>query len=100
MPATEQLRRMLYWQQSWQVWKKEIRTVMAENIKCEILETCIEFPETRGYHLELNLVKWGDNEPKYDLRRWNEDRSKMTKGVTLSKEELLILQDELSNIKF
>ena len=74
--------------------------MMAENIKCEILETCIEFPETRGSHLELNLVKWGDNEPKYDLRRWNEDRSKMTKGVTLSKEELLILQDELSNIKF
>ena len=52
------------------------------------------------YHLELNLVKWGENEPKYDLRRWNDDRSKMTKGITLTKEELLTLQDELSNIKF
>ena len=73
---------------------------MTGNIKCEILETFIEFPGTREYHLELNLVKWGDNEPKYDLRRWNGDRSKMSKGLTLSKEELLILQDELSNIKF
>lgn len=73
---------------------------MAESMKCEILETYIEFPENRGYHLELNLVKWGDNEPKYDLRRWNEDRSRMTKGITLSKEELLILKNELSNITF
>ena len=69
---------------------------MEGNVRCEILETFIEFPESRGYHLELNLVKWGENEPKYDLRRWNDDRSKMTKG----KEELLTLQDELSNIKF
>ena len=69
-------------------------------VRCEILVTFIVFPERRGYHLELNLVKWGENEPKYDLRRWNDDRSKMTKGITLTKEELLTLQDELSNIKF
>ena len=56
---------------------------MTGNIKCEILETFIEFPEIHGYHLELNLIEWGDNEPKYDLRRWNEDRSRMTKGITL-----------------
>lgn len=73
---------------------------MEGNVRCEILETFIEFPESRGYHLELNLVKWGENEPKYDLRRWNDDRSKMTKGITLTKEELLTLRDELSNIKF
>ena len=73
---------------------------MEGNVRCEILETFIEFPESRGYHLELNLVKWGENEPKYDLRRWNDDRSKMTKGITLTKEDLLNLQDELSNIKF
>lgn len=73
---------------------------MEGNVRCEILETFIEFPESRGYHLELNLVKWGENELKYDLRRWNDDRSKMTKGITLTKEELLTLQDELSNIKF
>ena len=73
---------------------------MEGNVRCEILETFIEFPESRGYHLELNLVKWGENEPKYALRRWNDDRSKMTKGITLTKEELLTLQDELSNIKF
>lgn len=31
---------------------------MTGNIKCEILETFIEFPEIHGYHLELNLIEW------------------------------------------
>lgn len=69
------------------------------DLRCEILDTLAELPESRGYHLELNLVKWGDNDPKYDIRRWNEDRSKMTKGVTLSKEELMILIEALPQIK-
>lgn len=70
-----------------------------KDLKCEILETLAEFPEVNSYHMELNLIKWGDNAPKYDLRRWNEDRSKMTKGITMTKEELLALMDELSKIK-
>lgn len=70
---------------------------MAE-LKYEILETLVKLPEHKGYHLELNIIKWGDNAPKYDLRRWNDDRTKMTKGITLSKEELLTLMDEFSKI--
>lgn len=70
-------------------------------VKCEILETYIEFPESAtGWHKELNLVKWGDNPPKYDLRAWNADRSKMGKGLTFTKDELELLQAELQKIKF
>lgn len=72
---------------------------MEPELKCEILETLAELPEERGYHLELNLIKWGSNAPKYDLRRWNGDRSKMTKGITLSKEELVLLRDALTTTK-
>lgn len=68
------------------------------DLTCEILETFIEFPVSRGWHKELNLVKWGDNDPKYDLRPWNEDRSKMGKGITLTKEELMILKEGLGGI--
>lgn len=71
---------------------------MAE-LKYEILETLVNFPEQKGYHLELNLIKWGDNDPKYDLRRWNDDRTKMTKGITLSKEELVSIIGALPQIK-
>lgn len=36
----------------------------------------------------LTLIKWGDNEPKYDIRPWNEDMTKMGKGITLTDAEL------------
>lgn len=69
------------------------------DIKYEILETLIEFPEDGDYHKELNLMKWGSNPPKYDLRGWTADRGKPTKGVTLTKEELTILKEKLGGIK-
>lgn len=71
---------------------------MARDLSCDILETLIEFPTDGIWHKELNFVKWGNNPPKYDLRPWNEDRSQMGKGITLSKEELSILKEELGGI--
>ena len=49
-----------------------------------------------GWAKELNLVSWNDREPKYDLRDWSADGSKMGKGVTLSNEELAALRDLLN----
>lgn len=69
------------------------------DIKCDILETLVEFPSDGKYHKELNLVKWGSNAPKYDLRGWSEDRAAMTKGVTLTKDELLLLKEKLGGIE-
>lgn len=49
-----------------------------------------------GWNLELNRVSWNGKEPKYDLRSWSPDHSKMGKGVTLSEEELVALADLLN----
>ncbi|MEF2824725.1 MAG: YdbC family protein [Peptococcaceae bacterium] len=52
----------------------------------------------KGWQKELNLVSWNNRPPKYDLREWSPDHSKMGKGVTLSEEELQALKDALSNM--
>ena len=52
-----------------------------------------------GWAKELNLVSWNDRDPKYDLRDWSADHSKMGKGVTLSKEELLALKELLNSLE-
>lgn len=52
-----------------------------------------------GWAKELNLVSWNDREPKYDLRDWSADGSKMGKGVTLSREELLALRELLNGME-
>ncbi|HJS20204.1 MAG TPA: PC4/YdbC family ssDNA-binding protein, partial [Anaerolineales bacterium] len=52
-----------------------------------------------GWAKELNLISWNDRDPKYDIRDWSADGSKMGKGVTLSKEEVLALRELLNTIE-
>ena len=56
----------------------------------EIVEAILRLDEEdrSGFHKELNLISWNDRRPKYDIRGWNEDHTRMTKGVTLNKEEM------------
>ena len=71
---------------------------MAE-IKYEIVkEIAVLSESTKGWNRELNLVSWNDREPKYDLRDWAPDHTKMGKGITLSKDELLALKNVLDEI--
>ena len=52
-----------------------------------------------GWAKELNLISWNDREPKYDLRDWSADGSKMGKGVTLTRDELVALRDLLNQME-
>ena len=52
--------------------------------------------EKGGWTKELNLVSWNGNEPKYDIRSWSSDHTKMGKGITFSKEELTALKNSLA----
>jgi hypothetical protein len=52
----------------------------------------------KGWTKELNLVSWNGREPKYDLREWDPDHEKMSKGITLTKEEARKLRDYLNGI--
>ncbi len=69
-------------------------------IKYEILKQIgVLSKSASGWAKELNLIRWNDREPKYDLRDWSADHEKMSKGVTLSREELLALKELLKNIE-
>lgn len=65
---------------------------MAE-LKFEITERIGVLSENaKGWTKELNKVSWNEREPKYDLREWNPDHSRMGKGITLTDEEVETLQ--------
>ena len=66
-------------------------------IKFEIVEHIGVISESaKGWKTELNLVSWGDREPKYDLRNWSEKHERIGKGIALSKEEVLKLKELLN----
>lgn len=69
---------------------------MAE-LKFEIVENIgILSENAKGWTKELNKVSWNEREPKYDLREWNPDHSRMGKGVTLTDEEVEMLRKILN----
>ena len=68
-------------------------------IKYEIIKTIgVLSTSAKGWTKELNLIRWNEREPKYDLRDWAPEHEKMGKGVTLSDEELRALKELLSEL--
>jgi hypothetical protein len=62
----------------------------------EVVEEIGVLSEGRnGWSKQVNLVSWNGGKPKLDIRDWNEDRSKMGKGVTLGYEETQLLLNML-----
>lgn len=75
---------------------------MAE-FKFEIIENLGRLStKSNNWTKELNIVKWSDYEAKYDIREWNPDHTRMSKGVTFTEEEIRILysllEEEIKNL--
>ena len=67
-----------------------------EEVKYEIVEALGQLSQTpSGWAKELNLISWNGGEPKYDLRQWSPDHTKMGKGISLSREEAQALMELL-----
>lgn len=70
-----------------------------KTITCEIVRPIAVLSENeRGYTREINLVSWNGAEPKYDIRNWHPDRQKCGKGITLTRDEAVVLMDALNNV--
>ena len=53
----------------------------------------------RGWERQLNMVSWNGNPPKYDIRDWSPDGSRMAKGISLTEEELKTLKGILDDME-
>jgi hypothetical protein len=75
--------------------EKKEKYGMAE-LKFEIIKSIGVLSESsNGWKKEVNIVSWNGGDPKYDIRSWNQDRTKMGKGVTLSSAEIEKLRELL-----
>ena len=70
------------------------------DIKFEIKETVGVIAESaKGWKKELNLISCNGKKAKYDLREWSPEHEKMSKGVTLTSDELKALKELLNSIE-
>lgn len=67
-------------------------------LKFEIVEHVGVLSENdKGWKKELNLVSWNERDAKYDLRDWSDDHTRMSKGITLTEDEVVKLKELLNN---
>ena len=53
----------------------------------------------RGWERQLIRFSWNGNDPKYDIRDWSPDGTRMSKGISLSEEELKTLKGILDEME-
>lgn len=71
---------------------------MPEPFNYEVVEEiAVLSTSNKGWNKKLCFISWNGREPKYDIREWSPDDSKMGKGVTLSKEEIKFLRRALNS---
>ena len=72
---------------------------MAE-FKYEITERiAVLSTNASGWERQLNMISWNGKDPKYDIRDWSPDGSKMSKGISMTRDELVILKDILNELE-
>ena len=73
---------------------------MASDFKYEITKQIKELSNKGGCTKEVNIIKYGDNEPLLDIRKWDRNNDKMQKGITLNHEEAEALKEALKDLDF
>lgn len=70
-----------------------------DDFKFEIVEQlAVLATYDSGWRKEFNIVKWNDKAPRLDLREWNSDHSRMSKGIGFSFEEAEKLKEALEHL--
>lgn len=69
-----------------------------DNLKYKIIKKIGIINNNSTWKKELNLVSWDGKARKFDIRKWDEKHEQMSKGVTLTKEELVELKELLNKI--
>ena len=57
----------------------------------KIIRNITTISQRGNWALELNLISWDGRPATFDLRKWNEDRTKMSKGISLTRDEVKAL---------
>lgn len=62
-----------------------------DNFSYKIIRNITTISQRGNWALELNLISWDGRPATFDLRKWNEDHTKMSKGISLTRDEVKAL---------
>lgn len=79
--------------------EKEATKNRDSDITFEITEHIGELSVNQaGWIKEVNMVSWNGKKAKYDIREWDPDHERMSRGLTFTKEEVEKLKEFLNEL--
>lgn len=67
-------------------------------VKWDIREKLGVLSEGGTWKKEVNIIAWNDKAAKMDIRSWDAEHKKMSKGITFTKEEVKKLKALLDGL--
>lgn len=52
--------------------------------------------QKNGWNKEVNIVSWNGGQEKFDIREWDPDHERMSRGITLTEKETARLAEVLA----
>ena len=56
------------------------------NFSYKIVRNITTISQRGNWALELNLISWDGRPATFDLRKWNDDHTKMSTGISLTRD--------------
>lgn len=70
-----------------------------EEFSFELVKTVgVLSTNAKDWTREINVIRWNGKAPKYDVRDWSPDHLKMGKGISFTKDEVIVLRDLLNQL--
>ena len=70
---------------------------MAEKITYDVVQNIGVLSESGAWETQVNLISWNHGKPKFDIRKWNTETEKMSKGISLTEDEFRALGELIAN---
>ena len=68
---------------------------MAEKITYDVVKNIGVISDSGAWETQVNMISWNHAPAKFDIRKWNVETGKMSKGISLNEAEARALADLL-----
>lgn len=60
---------------------------MAEKITYDVVRNIGVIADNGAWETQINMISWNHGAPKFDIRKWNVETDRMSKGISLTESE-------------
>ena len=68
---------------------------MQDKITYDVVKNIGVIADNGAWETQVNMISWNHGAPKFDIRKWNVETDRMSKGISLTESEARALADLL-----